>query len=473
MLQIRLSKGPSADCGGGPAAKALPTFDTVTVACPDHLVIADLPVAKSVGAVTSSAAVVRTVGRRSRRSLGDRVHFCVRCDFPIAIYGRLAPCEHAFCLTCARSDASCYLCDERIQKIQSIKMMEGIFICAAPHCFKSFIKQADFVTHIHEIHSDLIQSNTKKEDGSEKEARASSTDTHKQSMLQETSTARAPPKPGFSSSTNLQPHDRDELAQHHQSADYSSSMMPAPPTSMLFENNLPQGSDKSNAWMNQPQGYMTQAGSQSQQVSDQSLADKHALNPLQPPMPPNYQLPVNLNQAMIPPTAFSYPVSVDGSQQYYSVPYETFRPEQLQAGGPAQGSVLGFSPGPTGIATFAGNAQRPWVTGQMVVPLDPSLMLTQGSLQGFVNVTDAHGNNQISGGWLLNQPHIGQDSKFQGVSSVNNDSSKGIFAQLQQPGSLQMPLPPPPPLPLQMPQQLNMGNFSGFSSVNQESQGYG
>ncbi|RRT69299.1 hypothetical protein B296_00037552, partial [Ensete ventricosum] len=71
MLQIRLSKGSAGD-GGGAAAKPPPSADTVTVACPDHLVIADLPVAKSLGAVTSSAAVVRTVGRRSRRNLGER-----------------------------------------------------------------------------------------------------------------------------------------------------------------------------------------------------------------------------------------------------------------------------------------------------------------------------------------------------------------------------------------------------------------
>lgn len=89
MLQIRLSKGSAGDSGGAPA-KTPPAVETVTVACPDHLVLADLPVAKSIGAVTSSGSTfVRSVGRRSRRHLGERVHFCVRCDFPIAIYGRL------------------------------------------------------------------------------------------------------------------------------------------------------------------------------------------------------------------------------------------------------------------------------------------------------------------------------------------------------------------------------------------------
>lgn len=85
MLQIRLKRDPSSEAGGG--GKPLPA-ETVTVTCPDHLVLADLPVAKGLGVATSTS-VVKLVGRKSRRQLGERVHFCVRCDFPIAIYGRL------------------------------------------------------------------------------------------------------------------------------------------------------------------------------------------------------------------------------------------------------------------------------------------------------------------------------------------------------------------------------------------------
>ncbi|TKY65900.1 E3 ubiquitin-protein ligase Hakai isoform X1 [Spatholobus suberectus] len=92
MLQIRLSKAPASE---GSAGVKLSPVETVTVACPDHLVLADLPVAKGIGAATA-ASLVKTLGRRSRRQLGERVHFCVRCDFPVAIYGRLSPCEHAF-----------------------------------------------------------------------------------------------------------------------------------------------------------------------------------------------------------------------------------------------------------------------------------------------------------------------------------------------------------------------------------------
>lgn len=82
MLQIRLSNKATAasESDGG---------ETVTVACPDHLNIAELPVAKSLGLATNGVTLVKTIGRRSRRPLGERVHFCVQCDFPIAIYGRL------------------------------------------------------------------------------------------------------------------------------------------------------------------------------------------------------------------------------------------------------------------------------------------------------------------------------------------------------------------------------------------------
>ncbi|EFH49407.1 hypothetical protein ARALYDRAFT_908327 [Arabidopsis lyrata subsp. lyrata] len=131
MLQIRLRRDSPAETGNG--------------ACPDHLVLADLPVAKGIGSVTPTT-VIKPVGRRSRRQLGERVHFCVRCDFPIAIYGRL--------------------------KIQTIKMMEGIFICAAPHCLRSFLKKLDFEAHVHELHGSLLQADAEKEDGNQSDVQS-------------------------------------------------------------------------------------------------------------------------------------------------------------------------------------------------------------------------------------------------------------------------------------------------------------
>ncbi|XP_075517287.1 E3 ubiquitin-protein ligase HAKAI homolog isoform X2 [Primulina tabacum] len=157
MFKIRFSK-PDSESDG--STKPVPT-DAVTVACPDHLVLADLPVAKGLGSA-SATAVTKIVGRRSRRQLGERVHFCLSCDFPISIYGRLSPCEHALCLDCARSDSLCFICDERILKIQTIKRT-GVFICAMPYCLKSFLGKTEFESHINKNHASNHPN--KKQDG--------------------------------------------------------------------------------------------------------------------------------------------------------------------------------------------------------------------------------------------------------------------------------------------------------------------
>jgi hypothetical protein len=34
---------------------------------------------------------------------------CVCCDVPVALYGRLLPCAHAFCLVCSSSMTTCYM----------------------------------------------------------------------------------------------------------------------------------------------------------------------------------------------------------------------------------------------------------------------------------------------------------------------------------------------------------------------------
>lgn len=34
---------------------------------------------------------------------------CVCCDIPVALYGRLLPCAHAFCLVCSSSMTTCYM----------------------------------------------------------------------------------------------------------------------------------------------------------------------------------------------------------------------------------------------------------------------------------------------------------------------------------------------------------------------------
>lgn len=470
MLQIRLSKGPTAESGGG--VKSLPVE---TVTCPEHLVLADLPVAKSLGSVTA-ASLVKTVGRRSRRHLGERVHFCVRCDFPIAIYGRLSPCEHAFCLDCARSDSICYLCDERIQKIQTIKMMEGIFICAAPHCLKSFLKRTEFESHIHENHGDLLQQNVEKEDGNDSEV---------QSMKQPTpsdSSVKASLRATFSSSSHAQSQDREDRA-HRQPVREPSRLVMQPRLSPVFGH--PHSSPSEPPSESRPPGFERPSSSPQRRFQQQGIADTQGgqqqesaqCSDLQQgilsdtPIP-TFVVPINSN----PP--FSYPsFAPDVVQPFFGTPYEMARQESAPEGGPEQGSLLGFPPGPVAAMNFSEGYQRSWNVGPTGSPFETPVG-GQGTGDGFTNSSDPQRGTFYPGNDYGRSPgpgvspfntippavaHKGMEP-LQGSNALDLRDTKGILAP--QPSTL----PPPPPLP---PHALhNQGKFYS-SDVGRDGQGFG
>ncbi|KAL0375295.1 UNVERIFIED_CONTAM: E3 ubiquitin-protein ligase HAKAI [Sesamum radiatum] len=438
MLQIRLSK-PANETGTSTKPVHV---DTVTVACPDHLVLADLPVAKGLGSA-SATAVIKTVGRRSRRQLGERVHFCVRCDFPIAIYGRLSPCEHAFCLDCARSDSLCYLCDERIQKIQTIKMMEGIFICAAPHCLKSFLKKSEFELHINETHADLLYPNKEKE-GNESEAISA----RKPSASD--STVQAPPRTVFSPSSNSQVPDRENKTQRPQSRDQPPSRTvmqprPVPP----FSGQTPNHPSEQHHDSNQPHVF---DGAASQNRFPQQSFDPQGQGGLQQ------------DSGLAPPQLGYAPYASGGTQQFFGPPYEMARPDSTPEAGSGHGSLLGYPPGPAGPMNFPQNYPQPWNLGPAPGPLEPPLV-SQGTTDGFMNV-DPQGRGFFQGDYgqsvgILpsNLPpaaaNMGVEQR-QGGNFVDPRDGKGILAA--QP----LPLPPPPPIPPPHLTQLQRGrSYSG------------
>ncbi|RDX90109.1 E3 ubiquitin-protein ligase Hakai, partial [Mucuna pruriens] len=423
MLQIRLSKAPASE---GAAGVKLSPVETVTVACPDHLVLADLPVAKGIGAATA-ASLVKTLGRRSRRQLGERVHFCVRCDFPIAIYGRLSPCEHAFCLDCARSDSMCYLCDERIQKIQTIKMMEGILICAAPHCLKSFLKQAEFESHIQDSHANLLRPNTDKEDGNESEA---------QSVRQSTasdSTARGPQRPVFSPGSNSQQHDLEDKTRRQPPREQPPSRQTLQSKPPYFGQQHHPSDSMSGSVGGGQQGFHQQSFDMQHppQESSQFADRQQAVGPetpfseyptMHPAQPSNVPSLVTSNPMLNPPMPFGYPpYPNERAQPFYAAPYDMPRQDSGADIGGDQSSLLGF---PQGGPNFPGNYPQPWNSGIGGVPFE----------QG------------------------------QGGMVVDPRDAKGILAP--QP----MPLPPPPPPPPHM-SHLKQNYYSG--ELGHDGQGYG
>lgn len=88
-LTIRLGKagvgpGGKQEQGGGASSGGVKGPSVAP-----HLVDTDLPLLKGVGTVFSEPCAVNFVGVKARRRPGDKVHICVRCNFPIAVYGRL------------------------------------------------------------------------------------------------------------------------------------------------------------------------------------------------------------------------------------------------------------------------------------------------------------------------------------------------------------------------------------------------
>ncbi|XP_006662473.2 E3 ubiquitin-protein ligase HAKAI homolog [Oryza brachyantha] len=479
MLQIRLSKIGSSDSGAAAASSAAAGAgggggappksasaaaaagggppESVTVACPDHLVIADLPVAKSLGAVTTSAvAAARTIGRRSRRPLGERVHICCRCEFPIALYGRLIPCEHAFCLACARSDSSCYLCDERIQKIQTVKMMEGIFICAAPMCLKSFLKKAEFESHVPEVHANLLANTPEREERNEPDApnisRASGGD-QRQSQMPEMSTARAPPRTGVSPSSSSHMQDREDRSRYHHSRDQTPQRPPmlARPPSFHGRHSYPPGDTQNE---NPPQGFdrpynwaseNAPGATPVRQESEHGSQDKQQMMPnapfMFPPIPhqSNFMMPMNMNQPLMSNASFNYPLQQDGNPQFFSAPFQM----QLPDVGLDQGSASGVQPAPPGgPLSFPEGLQRPWGMGLMGNPFQ-SMPLGQGMPEGAGEPQGGGGMVFLQGGFGV-MPDGSMNSGIPG-RDLSGQGDRGVLAQMPMPMQMQMSLPPPPP----------------------------
>eukprot|EP00850_Spirogloea_muscicola_P017857 SM000157S02087 [mRNA] locus=s157:220049:222294:+ [translate_table: standard] len=111
---------------------------------------------------------VDRVGAVARRRPGEKVHFCWRCNLPVAIYGRLDRCKHAYCLTCATEAQRCYLCGADTGNgegggegggggVTAVGRDEGLFICGAPGCLHAFLLRPHFVAHLRREHGDLAR----------------------------------------------------------------------------------------------------------------------------------------------------------------------------------------------------------------------------------------------------------------------------------------------------------------------------
>ena len=84
-----------------------------------------------------------TLRRRSQ------THLCIKCDCPIAQYGRLRPCGHTFCLQCAfETGRTCYLCFQQVEQVERVSGTP--FVCGV--CLVSFDTLRELAMHTQAAH---------------------------------------------------------------------------------------------------------------------------------------------------------------------------------------------------------------------------------------------------------------------------------------------------------------------------------
>lgn len=234
----------------------------------------------------------------------------------------------------------CNRCEERIQKIQTVKMMEGIFICGAAHCFKSFLKKTEFESHILENHRDLLQLNIDKEDRKESETGRSSKPT------QSDSTVQMPNRPSFSPGSNVQSNDTSRHQQAPELQQQGAFFNPRPLGPPLFFGQIPN-------------------------LPPQQQVDYSTLHSQQPP---NYPMFVSSNNAVPHHPSLPYPSYLPPeAHTFYKTSYE-IPPNTVTDVGSGQGSVAGFSMGQSISASTIDNHNVP---GQGVGISSGSLALQQ------------------------------------------------------------------------------------------------
>lgn len=188
-------------------------------------------------------------------------------------------------------------------------MMEGIFICAAPHCLRSFIKKPDFEAHVHDLHATLLQPDADKEEDGNNESEVQSTKQQQSSASE--STLRGPLR----------------SQQQQQPSLHRSSSLSKPQPGFGQAQSYPAAENDNS----RPPGFETASPRPGVRFPDYGPP----MNMMQPPPPSN--MPMNQNPFGFP----SYPATSDGSsQQYYNnsgAPFEMTKPEGGSSGGSEQG----------------------------------------------------------------------------------------------------------------------------------------
>eukprot|EP00088_Acartia_fossae_P048417 TRINITY_DN5283_c0_g1_i11.p1 TRINITY_DN5283_c0_g1~~TRINITY_DN5283_c0_g1_i11.p1 ORF type:complete len:481 (-),score=96.39 TRINITY_DN5283_c0_g1_i11:628-2070(-) len=87
-------------------------------------------------------------------------HCCDICRKPILIYGRMIPCKHVFCFSCAKQNEKiCPRCKDKVKKVEQCEL-GSIFLCTQDGtrygnsgCRRTYLSSRDLQAHIKHRHT--------------------------------------------------------------------------------------------------------------------------------------------------------------------------------------------------------------------------------------------------------------------------------------------------------------------------------
>nr|CAG4643985.1 EOG090X06V5 [Lepidurus arcticus] len=102
--------------------------------------------------------------------LNPMIHCCDKCLKPILIYGRMIPCKHVFCLTCAKKeDKQCGRCTDKVTRVEPTGL-GNVFMCTHggsrygnDGCRRTYLSQRDLQAHINHRHLRITAQPAKEE----------------------------------------------------------------------------------------------------------------------------------------------------------------------------------------------------------------------------------------------------------------------------------------------------------------------
>lgn len=91
--------------------------------------------------------------------LNPMIHCCDTCLRPVLIYGRMIPCKHVFCLSCAQRDSKiCPRCNDKVVRVEQTGL-GTVFMCTHggtrygnTGCRRTYLSQRDLQAHVNHRH---------------------------------------------------------------------------------------------------------------------------------------------------------------------------------------------------------------------------------------------------------------------------------------------------------------------------------